>query len=157
MRAMPTLESLRLSVSTALVIASRKWRRTVHEMLSAYNISEACATPLVIAGRLGAPVRQVVLAEMMRIEGPSLVRLLDQLCAANLVRREEDPDDRRAKIISLTDEGRAVTETVEEQLVGLRADVLKGFTRDELATTLRVLSAFNASDAGNAATGKKAP
>src|ERR1700722_6013615 len=157
MRAMPTLESLRLSVSTALVIASRKWRRTVHEMLSAYNISEACATPLVIAGRLGAPVRQVVLAEIIRIEGPSLVRLLDQLCAANLVRREEDPDDRRAKIISLTDKGPAVTETVEEQLVGLRADVLKGFTRDELATTLRVLSAFNASDAGNAATGKKAP
>jgi MarR family transcriptional regulator for hemolysin len=149
MRAMPTLESLRLSVSTALVIASRKWRRTVHEMLSAYNISEACATPLVIAGRLGAPVRQVVLAEMMRIEGPSLVRLLDQLCAANLVRREEDPDDRRAKIISLTDEGRAVTEKVEKQLVGLRANVLKGFTRTELETALRVLGAFNTADSAD--------
>jgi MarR family transcriptional regulator, transcriptional regulator for hemolysin len=166
MRAMPTLESLRLSVSTALVIASRKWRRTVHDMLSAYNVSEACATPLLIAGRLGEPVRQVVLAEMIRIEGPSLVRLLDQLCAANLVRREEDPDDRRAKIISLTDEGRVVTEKVEKQLVGLRADVLKGFTRSELETTLRVLSAFNASDAsggalssgaGHAGAGRKAP
>jgi MarR family transcriptional regulator for hemolysin len=131
MRAMPTLESLRLSVSTALVIASRKWRRTVHEMLSAYNISEACATPLVIAGRLGAPVRQVVLAEMMRIEGPSLV------------------DDRRAKIISLTDEGRAVTEKVEKQLVGLRANVLKGFTRTELETALRVLGAFNTADSAD--------
>jgi MarR family transcriptional regulator, transcriptional regulator for hemolysin len=151
MRAMPTLESLRLSVSTALVIASRRWRRTVHAMLSAYNVSEACATPLLIAGRLGEPVRQVALAEMIRIEGPSLVRLLDQLCAANLVRREEDPDDRRAKIISLTDEGRTVTQIVEKQLVGLRAGVLAGFTRAELATTLRVLSAFNAADAADSA------
>jgi MarR family transcriptional regulator for hemolysin len=96
-------------------------------------------------------VRQVVLAEMMRIEGPSLVRLLDQLCAANLVRREEDPDDRRAKIISLTDEGRAVTEKVEKQLVGLRANVLKGFTRTELETALRVLGAFNTADSADTA------
>jgi MarR family transcriptional regulator for hemolysin len=157
MRAMPTLESLRLSVSTALVIASRKWRRTVHDMLSAYHVSEACATPLLIAARLGEPVRQVALAEMIRIEGPSLVRLLDQLCAANLVRREEDPDDRRAKIISLTDEGRQVTERVEQQLTGLRADVLKGFTRTELQTALRVLSAFNGSEDGAGTSGGKAP
>src|SRR6478735_3052149 len=106
---MSTLESLRRSVSTALVIASRKWRRASHSVLASHNVSEACATPLLVAGRLGEPVRQVVLAEMVSIAGPSLVRLLDQLCAANLVRREEDPDDRRAKIISLTDEGRAVT------------------------------------------------
>ncbi|CDY79337.1 Transcriptional regulator, MarR family [Caballeronia glathei] len=151
MRGMSTLESLRRSVSTALVIASRKWRRASHSVLASHNVSEACATPLLVAGRLGEPVRQVVLAEMVSIEGPSLVRLLDQLCAANLVRREEDPDDRRAKIISLTDEGRAVTSKVEAQLVGLRSKVLEGFTRDELETTLRVLSAFHASHAAGSA------
>jgi MarR family transcriptional regulator for hemolysin len=86
----------------------------------------------------------VALAEMISIEGPSLVRLLDQLCAANLVRRDEDPDDRRAKMISLTDEGRAVTAVVEKELNGLRAEVLKGFTRAELDIALRVLRAFNA-------------
>ena len=109
MRAMPTIDVLRQSVSSALVIASRQWRRTSHGVIAAYNVSEACATPLLIAARLDAPVRQVALAELTGIEGPSLVRLLDQLCAANLVRRDEDPDDRRAKIISLTDVGRSVT------------------------------------------------
>jgi MarR family transcriptional regulator, transcriptional regulator for hemolysin len=151
MRRMSTLEMLRRSVSTALVIAARKWRRTSHSFLAAYNVSEACATPLLIVGRLDGPVRQVALADMISIEGPSLVRLLDQLCAANLVRRDEDPDDRRAKVISLTDEGRAVTAMVEKELVGLRADVLKGFTRTELETTLRVLRAFNASNAAGSA------
>jgi len=150
MRAMPTIDVLRQSVSSALVIASRQWRRTSQSVIAAYNVSEACATPLLIAGRLDAPVRQVVLAEMTGIEGPSLVRLLDQLCAANLVRRDEDPDDRRAKIISLTDEGRSVTAKIEKELIGLRADVLQNVTREDLEATLRVFAAFKLGVAGTA-------
>jgi MarR family transcriptional regulator for hemolysin len=142
MRAMPTIDVLRQSVSSALVIAARQWRRTSHGVIAAYNVSEACATPLLIAARLDAPVRQVALAELTGIEGPSLVRLLDQLCAANLVRRDEDPDDRRAKIISLTDEGRSVTATIEKELIGLRAGVLNDVSREDLEATLRVFAAF---------------
>jgi MarR family transcriptional regulator, transcriptional regulator for hemolysin len=142
MRAMPTIDVLRQSVSSALVIAARQWRRTSHEVIAGYNVSEACATPLLIAARLDAPVRQVALAELTGIEGPSLVRLLDQLCAANLVRRDEDPDDRRAKIISLTDEGRSVTAKIEKELIGLRAGVLNDVSREDLEATLRVFTAF---------------
>ena len=73
------------------------------------------------------------------------MRLLDQLCAAGLVRRDEDPEDKRAKTITLTDEGRAVTARMEERLVTLRARLLKGVSREDLETTLRVLNAFSAS------------
>lgn len=148
---MSNLHTLRLAVSSTLVVAARKWRRTTQDALSAYNVSEACATPLLTAGRLGEAVRQVTLAEHVGIEGPSLVRLLDQLCAAGLVRRDEDPDDRRAKTISLTDEGRAVTAQMEDDLRALRARVLKSATRADLEATLRVLKAFNTSDAADAA------
>ena len=142
MRAMPAIDLLRQSVSSALVIAARQWRRTSQGVIAAYNVSEACATPLLIAARLDAPVRQVALAELTGIEGPSLVRLLDQLCAANLVRRDEDPDDRRAKIISLTDEGRLVTAKIEKELIGLRAGVLNDVSREDLEANLRVFAAF---------------
>jgi MarR family transcriptional regulator for hemolysin len=148
---MSNLHTLRLSVSSALVVASRRWRRTIQDALAAYNVSEACAAPLLMAGRLGEAVRQVTLAEHVGIEGPSLVRLLDQLCASGLVRRDEDPDDRRAKTISLTAAGLAVTEKMEGDLRALRERVLKGLTRADLEATLRVLNAFNASDAANAA------
>jgi len=147
MRPMPKLDTLRRSVSSTLVVAARKWRRTSHGVLAAFNVSEACAAPLLTAGRLGEAVRQVTLADQVGIEGPSLVRLLDQLCTAGLMRRDEDPDDRRAKTVSLTAEGRAVTARMEEELVQLRAQVLKGITRAELETTLRVLQAFQAADA----------
>ncbi len=148
---MSNLHDLRLSVSSMLVVAARKWRRKSDGVLSAYNVSEACAAPLLIAGRLGEAVRQVTLAEHVGIEGPSLVRLLDQLCTAGLVRRDEDPSDRRAKTIVLTETGRAVTAMMEEDLRVLRARVLKGVTRADLETTLRVLNAFNVHDAGEAA------
>lgn len=147
MLSMSNIQALRRSVSSTLVVAARKWRRTCHGVLAAYNVSEACATPLLAASRLGEAVRQVTLAERVGIEGPSLVRLLDQLCAAGLVRRDEDPDDRRAKTISLTDEGRRVTAKMEEELVSLRAQVLNGLSRADLEATLRVLNAFLAADA----------
>jgi len=154
---MVNLHLLRRSVSSTLVVAARRWRRTSHSVLSAYNVSEACAGPLLTANRLGEAVRQVTLAEHVGIEGPSLVRLLDQLCAAGLVRRDEDPDDKRAKTITLTDEGRAVTARMEERLMELRARVLKGVSREDLETTLRVLNAFNASLDVTVTSGKGAP
>jgi MarR family transcriptional regulator, transcriptional regulator for hemolysin len=139
---MSNLDALRRTVSSTLVVAARKWRRTSHGVLAAFNVSEACATPLLTASRLGSAVRQVTLADHIGIEGPSLVRLLDQLCAAGLMRRDEDPEDRRAKTVALTDEGRAVTAKMEEELVTLRAQALKGVSRDDLEAALRVLDAF---------------
>ena len=147
---MPNLDVLRRTVSSTLVVAARKWRRTSHGVLAAFNVSEACATPLLTASRLGAAVRQVTLADHIGIEGPSLVRLLDQLCAAGLMRREEDPEDRRAKTVALTDEGRAVTAKMEEELVTLRAQALKGVSRSDLEAALRVLEAFTTDAAGRA-------
>ncbi|RAS20841.1 MarR family winged helix-turn-helix transcriptional regulator [Paraburkholderia bryophila] len=139
---MSNLDKLRRTVSSTLVVAARKWRRTSHGVLAAFNVSEACATPLLTAGRLGSAVRQVTLADHVGIEGPSLVRLLDQLCAAGLMRRDEDPEDRRAKTVVLTEEGRRVTAKMEEELVTLRAQALKGVSRSDLEATLRVLAAF---------------
>jgi len=141
---MTNLDALRRKVSSTLVIAARKWRRTSHGVLSAFNVSEACATPLLTASRLGEAVRQVTLADYIGIEGPSLVRLLDQLCAAGLMRRDEDPADRRAKTVVLTQQGRFVTQKMEDELVTLRAQALKGISRSDLEATLRVLSAFTA-------------
>jgi MarR family transcriptional regulator for hemolysin len=141
---MPDLNSLRLSVSSTLMQAARKWRRTCDGALRVHNVSEACAAPLLAANRLGSAVRQVALAEKIGIEGPSLVRLLDQLCTAGLVRRDEDPEDRRAKTISLTGEGLALTVRMEDELRELRGRVLKDVSRADLEAALRVLSAFSA-------------
>lgn len=80
---MTNLHDLRLAISSKLVLAE-------------YNVSNACAAPLLMVGHLGEAVRQRTLADHVGIEGPSLVRLLDQLCAAGLAHRNDDPGDRHA-------------------------------------------------------------
>jgi len=139
-----TLDSLRLNISSGMIVAARQWRRTCHSALTGYGISEACAMPLLMIVRLGDGVHQVAVAQASGLEGPSLVRLLDQLCKAGLVCRSADPLDRRAKALSLTAAGRALAESIESELVRLRREVLKGVDQADLEATLRVIRAFEA-------------
>jgi MarR family transcriptional regulator for hemolysin len=68
--------------------------------------------------------------------------LLDQLGAANLVCRTEDPTDRRAKSLSLTDDGRALAQSIEEELIRLRREVFSNLEAADLEAALRVIKAF---------------
>ncbi len=101
--------------------------------------------PLLSIGRMGDGVRQVNLAQALGIESPSLVRLIDQLCKAGLVERCEDCADRRANILSLTDEGRVQTGLIEAELRRLRQAVLKDVSQADLEAALRVFQAFDQS------------
>ncbi|MFJ4143589.1 MarR family winged helix-turn-helix transcriptional regulator [Pseudomonas sp. NPDC089734] len=137
-----SLDSLHRAISSGLVAASRHWRRICQTTLSTYGISEACAGPLLAIARLGDGVHQVKVAQAAGMESPTLVRLLDQLCSAGIVCRTEDPSDRRAKSLSLTDDGRTLAGSIEKELVRLRANVLKDIAPADLEATLRVLNAF---------------
>src|SRR4051812_14833445 len=127
--------------------AGRQWRRLAQEALDAHGISEARAAPLVWVSRMGGGVRQVELASRVGIEGTSLVRLLDQLSAAGLVERRDDPGDRRAKTIWLTDEGERLAEQIEQVLAELRGRVLSGVSQSDVEATLRVFRAIDCASA----------
>ncbi len=140
---MNDLAKLRAAVSAELLQAGRQWRRTAERALQQLDISEACAAPLVWIGRLGGGVRQVTLAHHVGIEGPSLVRLLDQLATAGLIERRDDPTDRRAKTVWLTGSGRERAGEIEAVLAETRARVLADVSAEDLAAALRVLRLFN--------------
>lgn len=53
-------------------------------------------------------LQQRVIGEMLRIQRPNLVIILDQLQTRGLVRRGAVPSDRRAYAVSLTSEGAAL-------------------------------------------------
>ncbi|CAN7259766.1 MarR family transcriptional regulator [Rhizobium rhizogenes] len=125
-----------------LLSTGRQWRRVVDLVLSSHGISEASAAPLLWIGRLGGGVRQVVLANYVGIEGPSLVRLLDQLEGLGLVVRKDDPTDRRAKGLWLTAEGEALATRMEETLDELRGKILANVDKADIEAAIRVLQAF---------------
>lgn len=132
---------LRQTYTHALLLAGRQWRRVADSAVQPHGISDATALPLLLIGRMAGEPRQNALAEAVGIEGPSLVRLLDQLCAAGLVLRKEDPTDRRAKVLSLTPAGRRVVATMEADLARLRAAVFAGVSEADLEASLRVFRA----------------
>ena len=141
-----TLDTLHMNISSAMVVASRHWRKVCQTTLVNFGISEACAVPLLMIGRLGEGVRQVTVAQAAGMESPSLVRLLDQLCQGGYVCRSEDPHDRRAKCLSLTDSGRVLVQAVEVELVRLRREVLQGIDPADLEAALRVIRAFESAE-----------
>lgn len=139
---MNTLNDLQRIFTANLLSTGRQWRRVVDLALSSHGVSEASAAPLLWIGRLGGGVRQVVLANYVGIEGPSLVRLIDQLESMNLVVRRDDPIDRRAKGLWLTAEGEVLASRMEEALDDLRGRILAKVDKADIEAAIRVLKAF---------------
>jgi MarR family transcriptional regulator for hemolysin len=118
--------------------AARQWRRAADLRLQPFELTEATWLPLVHIARAPEAPRQKDLAASMSLDGSSVVRLLDNLEAAGLIKRKEG-EDRRAKIILLTPRGRAIADKVETVARRIRGDALAGLSERDIATTVRVL------------------
>ncbi|CAN7388799.1 MarR family transcriptional regulator [Phenylobacterium sp. LjRoot219] len=129
--------------TAGLLRLTRIYRREIDKALAAHGLSDARALPVLHIARLGEGVRQGVLAEELGVEGPSLVRILDQLCAAGLVERRDDPNDRRAKTLHLSDEGRALAAVVETSVDSFRRSLMGEISDADLSATLRTLARFD--------------
>ncbi|WP_341249673.1 MarR family winged helix-turn-helix transcriptional regulator [Cupriavidus pauculus] len=140
---MSQIDALRFAFTGQLMLAGRQWRQISQAAVTAHGISAAAAAPLLFIRRLGGGVRQVTLADYVGVEGATLVRLVDQLSAAKLVRREVDPSDRRANVLSLTEAGERMAEQIEVELKQLRAEVFADVSEADMAATLRVLEALS--------------
>jgi MarR family transcriptional regulator for hemolysin len=132
-----------------LLLAGRQWRKMARRAAARHGVTEAAASPLLWIDKLGENVRQTALADAVGIEGASLVRLLDDLVAAGLVRREPDPTDRRANNVFLTEAGRRAVRAIETDLSELRRAVFSGVSAGEMTAARRVLDAIGAAAAGD--------
>ncbi|MFJ1298707.1 MarR family winged helix-turn-helix transcriptional regulator [Pseudomonadota bacterium AL_CKDN230030165-1A_HGKHYDSX7] len=143
---MNTPSDARLMAMTAnLMVLSRAYRGAADKALADFGMSQATAWPVILTGRLGDGVRQGVLAEALGVEGPSLVRVLDQLVAAGMIERREDAQDRRAKTIHLTDAGQVLRERIEGVLIQLRRQLFDGVSDADLDVCLRVFDTLKTS------------
>ena len=117
---------------------ARLWRQAIDERLRPFGLTEATLWPLLHVAGGSQPMRQGHLAATLGIESSTLVRLIDALDRAGLLKRQTC-GDRRAWTLHATPRGRALAEQVEAAAMGIRQQVLGDITDDELATTLNVL------------------
>jgi len=133
----------RMAFGASLQVMARAYKAAADKAVGHIGLSLAMAWPLLMIGRLGNGIRPGVLADVLAIEGASLVRQLDQLAEAGLVERREDPADRRAKTLHLTPAGTRARAKIEAALDAMRAEMFQGIADADLEACLRVFSALD--------------
>lgn len=129
---------LQVAVGRRLIKLSRLYRCEIDHRLTALGVSDATAVPVLLISRLTGAPRQVAIAEEIGVEGPSLVRLLDQLAHAGLIERHDDPTDRRAKTVHLTAAGIDLAHRIEQVMVEIRRELFAGASDADMAACIRV-------------------
>jgi MarR family transcriptional regulator for hemolysin len=116
-----------------VVLAARRWRALVDERLR--GIDQSSARMEALGTILNSPKlsAQVDVARRLRIEGPTLTRMLDSLERDGLVERMPDPNDRRTKLLQITPQGEEVLEKIFEITDVLRARLLAGVSSEMIA------------------------
>ena len=129
-RAGGTTPDIRLTIN--LVIVARRWRSLLDERLRLIGQSSARMEALGAIMNSPALSAQVNIAKRLKIEGPTMTRMLDTLEADGLVERLADPSDRRTKQLRLTAEGERVLEEIFTIADELRDRLLDGLPADKI-------------------------
>lgn len=132
-----TTPEIRLTIN--LVIAARKWRALTDERLRLVGQSSARMEALAAIMNSPWPSSQIDIAKRLRIEGPTMTRMLDTLEADGLVERIADPSDRRSKHLRLTAAGEAVLEEVFGIVDELRERLIAGIEPEQIDALNSVL------------------
>ena len=123
-----TTRDIRLTIN--LVIVARRWRSLLDDRLRLVGQSSARMEALAAIINSPALSAQVGIAKRLRIEGPTMTRMLDTLEADGLVERLPDPTDRRTKQLRLTAEGERVLEEIFAIADEMRSRLLDGMPAD---------------------------
>ena len=130
--------------SAALHATARSWRLAIDARLKDLGIGQAGWMTIAMIAKSKEPPSQRELADLLGIEGPSVVSMLDRLERGGLVRREASPLDRRVKLAHLTDDGRTLYARVREEADAFRLAMLEGVPKETLAAAADLLEALRA-------------
>lgn len=102
-------------------------------------------------------VHQACLADTLEIEPMTLVRILDRLEHRGLIERRQDPEDRRAWRLYLTDAARPVLAAMQPLGEATRAEALKGVGDEDRDRLIQILTQMksNLAAACQASAGEK--
>jgi DNA-binding MarR family transcriptional regulator len=121
-----------------LVRVTRGQRRRWREALTPWDLSPHHVRALrVVTDRSGTRLSE--LAEALRIAPRSATEVADALQARGLVERTSDPTDRRAVVLTPTEEGRRVQTEIAAARAADNRDLFARLDADDRATLARIL------------------
>ena len=87
-------------------------------------------------------VRLNELSELLSYDPPMVTKLAKQLEKKQLLRREFDPTDERAKIIAITSQASKLLKQIDPIVKKRLGEILKGITQEDLKKYIKVLNAI---------------
>ena len=140
----PALLELQTAFSAALHNTGRSWRQAVDQRLKDLGVSQAAWLTIAMVAKAASAPSQKQLADLLGVEGPTVVAMVDRLVASDYVERIASPIDRRVKLIALTAEGHALYAKVKSRADVFRAELLAGFDEDALRAATSLLEQVQA-------------
>jgi len=122
-----------------LLESSRLWRNLLNRTLAEHDLTVAGWSVLHSLLRDGEGITQKELAARLSVEGPTLVKLLDNLACKGWVCRRISPADRRANTVWLTPEARARVGTIETELTDMYDNISDSFPNEQLQSFQQML------------------
>ncbi|MGH3164770.1 MAG: MarR family winged helix-turn-helix transcriptional regulator [Trebonia sp.] len=127
---------------------TKRLRRAQAERLAPLGLTPAQERALRLIARGDEPPRMTELADRLGIVPRSLTTVIDALEEAGLVRREIDPRNRRAILLSLTDRGAAVREELREARRRAAEDLFAPLSASDRETLAGLLTRLDPADPG---------
>jgi MarR family transcriptional regulator for hemolysin len=125
--------------SAALHATARDWRLLIDKRLKHLGIGQAGWMTIAMIAKSGAPMSQRALADLVGVEGPSMVSMLDRLEREGLVTRAPCPTDRRVKLVHLTAAGTTLYQQVKQEASAVRSALLGDIAPERLAAAADLL------------------
>ncbi|SER52359.1 MarR family winged helix-turn-helix transcriptional regulator [Mycolicibacterium septicum] len=91
---------------------------------------------------------QAALADAIGADKTRIIRTLDDLQQQGFIEREADPDDRRVRLLAITEAGRAVKDAVQRDIQRGEERWLGELTADDRKVFLRVLQQLTREESG---------
>jgi MarR family transcriptional regulator for hemolysin len=137
---MTSMDQLHENFAIAVHQTAHQWRIGLDRRLKPFGLSQSTWRVLLTLHHASAPLSQHTLADCLGVDGASVVRLIDKLESDGLVRRGLDPQDRRVRLITLTERGQEAIVPFKAAAREFARDLLAVFPEEELASATSVLT-----------------
>ncbi|MFC1419188.1 MarR family winged helix-turn-helix transcriptional regulator [Streptacidiphilus cavernicola] len=136
-----------VELADAVTRAAKRIRRGTFHQLAPFGINPSQGRALEVlargAQRGGQMIRLNQLAERLRIAPRSVTTVVDALEAAGLVARVQDPEDRRAILLRLTEAGEQTVDRIGQVRQQVAEEYFGSVGPEDRSALLRLLRSVN--------------
>ncbi|HZV19427.1 MAG TPA: MarR family transcriptional regulator [Sphingobium sp.] len=129
-----------IAATRRIKLVGRRYRRIIDRSLKDAGHSQVRWEILHAISLDSAPCTLMEVAARVGLEAPSIVGAMAKLEASGFIKRWQDGNDRRSRLICLTDKGQEAVATMAAVVRGQRERIWQGIPDADIDAMLRVLA-----------------